>query len=98
MTAIEGEYAVDFHAKLSALQAFSICVAILHGSEIPTATGEPQTKHLPECNSLKSFLEDEVKFLIESVTEEKKNKAGKRAVPIPPSYMINPPFSPIARV
>ncbi|KAB2038899.1 hypothetical protein ES319_D03G175800v1 [Gossypium barbadense] len=99
MTAIEGGYAVDFHAKLSALQAFSICVAILHGSETPTATGEPQTNHLPECNSLKSFLEDEVKFLIEAVTEEeKKKKAGKRAMPIPPSYVINPPFSPIARV
>ncbi|MBA0552851.1 hypothetical protein Golob_023627 [Gossypium lobatum] len=99
MTAIEGGYAVDFHAKLSALQAFSICVAILHGSETPKATGEPQTNHLPECNSLKSFLEDEVKFLIEAVTEEeKKKKAGKRAIPIPPSYVINPPFSPIARV
>ncbi|MBA0851490.1 hypothetical protein Goshw_020711 [Gossypium schwendimanii] len=99
MTAIEGGYAVDFHAKLSALQAFSICVAILHGSETPTATGEPQTNHLPECNSLKSFLEDEVKFLIEAVAEEeKKKKAGKRAIPIPPSYVINPPFSPIARV
>ncbi|MBA0762066.1 hypothetical protein Gotri_024620 [Gossypium trilobum] len=99
MTAIEGGYAVDFHAKLSALQAFSICVAILHGSETPMATSEPQTNHLPECNSLNSFLEDEVKFLIEAVTEEeKKKKAGKRAIPIPPSYVINPPFSPIARV
>ncbi|GMJ04789.1 hypothetical protein like AT4G11450 [Hibiscus trionum] len=97
LKAIEGGYAVDFHAKLSVLQAFSICVAILHGTETSIAAGEAQTEHLSKCNSLKSLLEDEVRFLIEAVTEEKK-KVSKRAVAIPSSYVINPPFSPIARV
>ncbi|XP_022737404.1 uncharacterized protein LOC111290382 isoform X2 [Durio zibethinus] len=97
MTAIEGGYAVDFHAKLSALQAFSICIAILHGTENSAAAGEAQTKHLSQCNSLKALLGEEVKFLIEAVTEEEK-KVSKKVEAIPPSYVINPPFSPIARV
>ncbi|GMJ04409.1 hypothetical protein like AT4G11450 [Hibiscus trionum] len=99
MTATVGGYAVDFHAKLSVLQAFCICVAILHGTETPGAAVEAKTEHLPECNSLQSLFDDEVKFLIEAVTEEKKKKkVSKRAVAIPPSYVINPTFSPIARV
>ncbi|XVE57891.1 hypothetical protein DITRI_Ditri04bG0126500 [Diplodiscus trichospermus] len=98
MTAIEGGYAVDFHAKLSTLQAFSICVAILHGTETSAAAGEAQNKHLSQCNSLKALIEEEVKFLIESVTEEEKKKVNKKVEAIPSSYVINPPFSPIARV
>ncbi|XP_017972164.1 PREDICTED: uncharacterized protein LOC108661066 isoform X1 [Theobroma cacao] len=97
MTAIEGGYAVDFHAKLSTLQAFSICVAILHGTETSAGAGEAQSKHLSHCNSLKVLIEEEVKFLIESVTGEEK-KVSKKVEAIPPSYVINPPFSPIARV
>ncbi|KAE8690214.1 hypothetical protein F3Y22_tig00110909pilonHSYRG00010 [Hibiscus syriacus] len=97
LTATEGGYAVDFHAKLSVLQAFSICVSILHGTETPAAAVEAQTEHLSECNSLKSLVDDEVKLLIEAV-KEKKKKVSKRAVANPLSYVINPPFSPIARV
>ncbi|XVF52902.1 hypothetical protein PTKIN_Ptkin05aG0055500 [Pterospermum kingtungense] len=98
MTAIEGGYAIDFHAKLSALQAFSICVAILHGTETSSAAaGEAQSKHLSQCKSLKEFIEEEVKFLIASATEEEK-KISKKVEALPPSYVINPPFSPIARV
>lgn len=96
MTAIEGGYAIDFHAKLSTLQAFSICVAILHGTETSAAAGEAQSKRLSQCNSLKELIEEEVKSLIESVTEEK--KVGKKVETLPPSCVINPPFSPIARV
>ncbi|KAE8677982.1 Mitochondrial substrate carrier family protein isoform 1 [Hibiscus syriacus] len=92
MSATEGGYAVDFHAKLFVLQAFSICVAILHGTETPTAAAEAQTQHLSKCDSLQSLLDDEVKFLIEAVTEEEeKKKVSKRAVAIPPTYVINPP-------
>lgn len=98
MKAIEGGYAVDFHAKLSTLQAFSICVAILHSTETSAAAGgEAQSKHLSHCNSLKVLIEEEVKCLIEAVTEDKK-KVYKKTEAIPPSYVINPPFSPIARV
>ncbi|KAL2543673.1 hypothetical protein Fot_12906 [Forsythia ovata] len=41
----DGQYAIDFHAQLSSLQAFSICVAILHTAEASTSSreGEKQT-------------------------------------------------------
>ncbi|KAL6322696.1 hypothetical protein AAG906_015382 [Vitis piasezkii] len=39
----EGQYAVDFHAQLSTLQAFSICVATLHSSEAFSTTGDEKT-------------------------------------------------------
>ncbi|TXG50517.1 hypothetical protein EZV62_023041 [Acer yangbiense] len=95
----EGRYAVDFHAQLSTLQAFSICVAILHGTEAAVAAGQDRSMQLPHSNSLKVLVEEEVKFLIEAVTEEEKNKVTKRREEITPTYMINhPPFSPIARV
>ncbi|XVE64839.1 hypothetical protein DITRI_Ditri07aG0134300 [Diplodiscus trichospermus] len=90
MTATEGGYAVDFHAKLSTLQAFSICVAILHGTETSAAV-EAQS------NSLKVLIKEGVKFLIEAVTEAEEKKASKKVEAIPLSYVINPPFSPIAR-
>ncbi|OMO58647.1 hypothetical protein COLO4_34462 [Corchorus olitorius] len=44
------------------------------------------------------FLQEEVKYLIEAVTEEGRKKVSKKVDAIPPSYVINPPFSPIARV
>jgi hypothetical protein len=43
-------------------------------------------------------MEEEVKFFIESVTEEEKRKASKKVEGIKQSYVLNPPFSPIARV
>ncbi|GAV57954.1 DUF3527 domain-containing protein [Cephalotus follicularis] len=92
----EGQYAVDFHAQLSTLQAFSICVAILHGKEASTA-GQERGIQLKQCTSLKELIEEEVKFLIEAVTEEGK-KVNKKTEEIPRSYVINPPFSPISRV
>ncbi|XP_044476496.1 uncharacterized protein LOC123204030 isoform X2 [Mangifera indica] len=94
----EGRYAVDFHAQLSTLQAFSICVAILHGTETSFATGQEKSMQLPHCNSLKMLIEEEVKFLIKAVSEEEKKKVTKRMEEIPPSYVINPPLSPMSRV
>lgn len=95
----KGQYAIDFHAQLSALQAFSICVAILHGTEAQPATGDEKIIRLPHSNSLKVLIEEEVKVLIEAVTEEdKKKNVRNKMEEIQPSYMINPPFSPIARV
>lgn len=93
----EGWYAVDFHAQLSTLQAFSICVAILHGTETSVARQEKRMQ-LPHCNSLKMIIEEEVKFLIEAVTEEEKKKVTRRMEESPPPYVINPPFSPMSRV
>lgn len=98
MTVIEeGLYMVDFHAQLSTLQAFSICVAVLHGTETSADAGEERDRQLLAGDSLKVLIEEEVKFLIEAVTAEKKNVI-KRVKEIPPSYVLNPPFSPIARV
>ncbi|XP_065858281.1 uncharacterized protein [Euphorbia lathyris] len=101
MTVVEeGKYAVDFHAQLSTLQAFSICVAVLHRTEASSITsGEERSKQLPHCNSLKVLIEEEVQFLIDAVTEEEKTKkVSKKTEDIQQSYALNPPFSPIARV
>lgn len=99
MTMVEdGQYAVDFHAQLSTLQAFSMCVSILHGTETSAAAaGQERNNQLSQCNSLK-VLKEEVKFLIEAVTEGEKKKVAKRVKKIQPSYVLDPPFSPIARV
>ncbi|CAL5360069.1 unnamed protein product [Camellia sinensis] len=98
MTVIEeGWYSVDFHAQLSPLQAFSICVAILHGTEASIAVGQERANKLLKRNSLKVFIEEEVKILIDAVTEEEKRKAIKKMEEIPKSFKLNPPFSPIDR-
>ncbi|GFS37137.1 bromo-adjacent domain protein, putative [Actinidia rufa] len=95
----EGRYSVDFHAQLSTLQAFSICVAILHCTEASTALRWERDRQLLQCNSLRVVIGEEVKNLIEAVTEEEERKASKKMEEIPPpSFKPNPPFSPIARV
>ncbi|WJX53947.1 hypothetical protein P8452_39887 [Trifolium repens] len=94
----EGNYAVDFHAQLSTLQAFSICVAILHGTSASGGPGnEKNQQQLSKCSSMKMLLEDDVECLFKSITTEK-NTACKSTKGIPRSYVPNPPFSPIARV
>lgn len=52
----EGQYAVDFHAQLSTLQAFSICVAILHGISAFSGAGDETSQPLSQCNSLKMLI------------------------------------------
>ncbi|KAF8380244.1 hypothetical protein HHK36_027727 [Tetracentron sinense] len=93
-----GQYSVDFHARLSKLQAFSICVAILRSVEVSTAVKQERNRQRLQSNTLKMLLEEEVKFLIEAVTEEEKRKVTKKMEEIPSSFIINPPFSPMARV
>ncbi|KAI3987845.1 hypothetical protein MKX01_020959 [Papaver californicum] len=97
----DGQYAVDFHAQLSKLQAFSICVAILHSSDVSTTEVfgyEKDVKQRLHSNSLKVLLEEEVRFLIEAVAEGGKRKITKTKEEISPSFLLNPPFSPIGRV
>lgn len=91
----EGNYAIDFHAHLSSLQAFFISVAMLHGSGVLSASRQ-EIKEVPLTNSLKTLIEEEVQILIEAVSEEK--KAPKKMKDMSSSYALNPPFSPIARV
>ncbi|CAM8957030.1 unnamed protein product [Rhodiola kirilowii] len=110
MTAVEeGHYSVDFHARLSGLQAFSICIAMLHSSEISPATRNNQNMSTTLPNTLKMFLEDDGEFLIEPIRDISK----KKTVTSPPtteakskatrtrketsSFTFNPPFSPISR-
>lgn len=95
----EGQYAVDFHAQLSPLQAFSICVAILHGtSAFGAVAGQEKIQQLSQCNSLKMLIEEEVEFFIKSVTTEEKKTVSNIQKGIPRPFVLNPPFSPIARV
>jgi len=93
----EGHYAVDFHAQLSALQAFSISVAILHGTSASSGGGHEKKQESSQGSSLKMLLEEDPHFFFKSVTTEKKN-GYKNPKVVPRSYVLNPPFSPIARV
>jgi len=93
-----GHYAVDFHAKLSTLQAFSISVAILHGTSVSSSPGQEKNQRFSHCSSLKKLLEEDVVVsFFKTITTEKK-AVCKTPKGIPRSYVPNPPFSPIARV
>ncbi|KAL5230341.1 hypothetical protein ABZP36_029117 [Zizania latifolia] len=96
----KGHFLVDFHARLSALQAFSVCICLLHCSEVSSAIGIEKFKHKLYSSSLKMLLKDEVRQLIESVTakEKKKKKTKRRKEKTPPSIVLDPPFSPMGRV
>ncbi|XP_010545747.1 PREDICTED: uncharacterized protein LOC104818007 isoform X2 [Tarenaya hassleriana] len=50
----EGEYEVDFHAKLSSLQAFSVCVAILHRAQVSATMAA-----FSRCTSLRELIDME---------------------------------------
>ena len=91
----KGQYAVDFHAQLTSLQAFSICVAILHSTETSIIVARDNDRETLQCDSMRVLVEDEVKHLIEIVSEEDKRKPSKNE--IPPSFLVNPPFSPMSR-
>ena len=89
---------MEFHAQLSILQAFAVCVSIMHTTEASSLVEQDKNKELLQCSSLKVLVEDEVKILIEAVTEEEKKKAAKTTEEHQPSFVLNPPFSPIAKV
>ncbi|CAO2203210.1 unnamed protein product [Urochloa humidicola] len=95
----KGQFLVDFHARLSALQAFSVCISLLHCSEASIAISIEKGKHKLYSSSLKLLLEEDVRHLIEAVTaEEKKQQKKSRREKAPPSVVLDPPFSPIGRV
>ena len=94
-----GQFLVDFHGRLSALQAFSVCISLLHCSEASIAISLEKGKQKLYSSSLKLLLEEDVRHLIEAVTaEEKKQQKKKRREKAPPSVVLDPPFSPIGRV
>ncbi|XP_060207027.1 uncharacterized protein LOC132634901 [Lycium barbarum] len=94
----DGQYSVDFHAQLSALQAFSICVSILHSMETSISVGRENNIESLQSNTLRVFVQDDIKGLINAVREEKKQKVHKKVEQVFPSFVLNPPFSPIGRV
>lgn len=97
MTDRKGQYSVYFHAQFSALQAFSICVAILHSSEVSSTITQEKTRQRLYSNSLRLLLEEEVRHLIEAVESEEQCKAKEGAEQVPP-FFLDPPFSPMGRV
>ncbi|XP_006649229.1 uncharacterized protein LOC102700598 [Oryza brachyantha] len=94
----KGQLLVYFHARLSALQAFSACISLLHCSEASTAVSIEKGKHKLYSSSLKMLLEEEVSQLIEAVTAEEKRKTKKITEKSPRSVVLDPPFSPMGRV
>ncbi|WOL06074.1 hypothetical protein Cni_G14806 [Canna indica] len=92
----KGQYSVNFHAQFSALQAFSICIAVLHASEVSSAVIQEKGRQRLYSNQLR-LLEEEVRHLIEAVGTEEQRKA-KEGVEQMPSFFLDPPFSPIGRV
>ncbi|GJM91403.1 hypothetical protein PR202_ga07767 [Eleusine coracana subsp. coracana] len=92
-----GHFSVDFHARLSALQAFSICISLLHCSEASSDIGIEKFKNKLYSSSLKMLLKDEVRQLIDSVTTKDKKKPKRRKAKTP-SIVVDPPFSPMGRV
>ncbi|CAN6462460.1 unnamed protein product [Victoria cruziana] len=93
----KGLYSVSFHTKLSSLQAFAICVAVLHSSEISMPAGKENFQQKSVNNSLKALLEEDVKCSIETHPEDGKRKMSKR-VDLQTNFMLDPPISPIGRV
>ncbi|GAB2273917.1 hypothetical protein Dimus_008690 [Dionaea muscipula] len=105
ITATEkGQYSIDFHAHLSSLQAFAICVAILHASDAWSSSTDQEKKEttLLEASDLQVRNDDEVKILVKAFADEeetrKVRKSRKATVENIPSFIVNPPFSPVARV
>ncbi|VVA96164.1 unnamed protein product [Arabis nemorensis] len=79
----EGHYVVNFHAKLSALQAFSVCVAELHRTEV--SRGE-RSNSLSRCSSLRELID-----MATPVNRDTREEVLS-------SFMPNVTFSPISRV
>lgn len=93
----ESQYAVDFHAQLSSMQAFSICVALLHSEEISVAIQKDKSNQRSKCSSLNILLEEELRLFVEAIAEEEKRKSTNKIEEILPPFTLDPPFSPIGR-
>lgn len=91
----EEHYIIHFHAKLSPLQAFSICVATLHALDSSTISGHDVSIPVYHTKSLKLLFEEEVRQLLGAVAENERNMKAKKSIA---QYTLDPPFSPIGRV
>ncbi|KAG6503669.1 hypothetical protein ZIOFF_035993 [Zingiber officinale] len=92
------QHAVHFHAHFSALQAFSICIAVLHASEVSSAVISKRSRRRLYPDSLRLLLEEEVRHLIEAVGNEEQRKGKEGVEQIPATFFLEPPISPMGRV
>lgn len=81
----EEQYAIDFQAQLSRLQAFSICVDVMDG-EPSIAVAKERSKLLPHCKLLNQGGNAILKSLIEQITEKKEKKVSKKMEEIQPQF------------
>ncbi|KAL3619285.1 hypothetical protein CASFOL_036855 [Castilleja foliolosa] len=98
MTGIgNGKYEVDFHARLSTLQVFSISVAMLHAAEASGRTRSitQMSQNYSPTFCAKDILESTMDALAKEEDEETYEVNEKEQVIS--SFVLNPPFSPIAR-
>ncbi|XP_073130190.1 uncharacterized protein [Henckelia pumila] len=95
----DGKYAVDFHAQLTSLQAFSICIAMLHSSETATTASNKKSNQMQlRVDSMRVFPKEENEKLTDDVLDENRFQVNKKIMEeILPSLVLDPPFSPIAR-
>ncbi|KAL0324290.1 UNVERIFIED_CONTAM: hypothetical protein Scaly_2396100 [Sesamum calycinum] len=89
--------------KLTSMHSYLHCkhspyVLLLHAAEASTAVGQARSKQMLQSDSLRVFAEEEIKNLIDAIAEEEKSTVNKKMEEVLPSFVINPPFSPIARV
>lgn len=70
-----GLYSVHFHAQLSTLQAFSICIAILHSSETSPLVDQQSRQRL-HSDALKLLPREEVRH--EGGKQPKRNEPQRR--------------------
>lgn len=82
----EGLYTVDFNAPLSLLQAFSICIAVLHGRMTANLSGVHSFLHVKSSSDPMSTENGTIKSSTKTQGE------------IPASYFPYPPHSPVGRV
>lgn len=92
------QHAVHFHAHFSALQAFSICIAVLHASEVSSAVICEKSRRRLYPDSFRLLLEEEVRHFIEAVGNEEQRKGKEGVEEIPATFFLEPAFSPMGRV
>ncbi|VFQ83961.1 unnamed protein product [Cuscuta campestris] len=87
------QYGVNFDHELSTLQAFSICVALLHAKEASVAVERNR-----EARALQRriFGKDDFGSLIRQ--QQEKMSGNKMIDQTFPYFVLNPLFSPIARI
>ncbi|CAH9071347.1 unnamed protein product [Cuscuta epithymum] len=93
------QYAVSFQHELSVLQAFSICVSVLHTTEA-LAAGSVERRRGKNVKSLQQrmFANHDFGSLTVGVRQQEKAKGSRKVDQSLPLFVVNPLFSSIARI